>query len=209
MIKRLLIVFTMLPLLLFAQNKDRVWCFGDSALIDFNSGMPVAGKRGVTTRGSCASMCDSTGALLFYSATGEFPIYINAGNGKVYNANHVLMNNGDSINGTLAYNENTILPFPDQLNKYILFTVDPNDKNGFYYSIIDMSLQNGLGEVISKNDTLIANQRMVDAMAAVKHGNGRDWWIICKPNYTFTPTDTFYIFLFDNFYNIKSNNLET
>lgn len=195
MIKKLVLVLTLFPLCSLAQNKDKVWCFGDSSLIDFNSGVAVAGKGGVTTRGSCASICDSAGALLFYSATGEFPVYINAGNGKVYNANHVLMSNGDSLNGTLAYNENLILPYPDQQNRYILFTVDPNDKKGLYYAIIDMSLQGGLGEVISKNDTLIANQRMVDAMAAVKHGNGRDWWVVCIPNYYPAVSDTFYVYL--------------
>ncbi|MCW5931892.1 MAG: T9SS type A sorting domain-containing protein [Bacteroidetes bacterium] len=78
---------------------------------------------------------------------------------------------------------NIILPMPDDTNKYVLFhqTGDYNNlyltPSATYYSIIDISLNNGLGQVISKNNVLM-NAMFGAGLAACKHGNGRDWWVI-------------------------------
>lgn len=51
-----------------SQNRNSIWCFGDSAGIDFrNVSMPVPITTGFDTRGTCASVSDSLGNLLFYS----------------------------------------------------------------------------------------------------------------------------------------------
>ena len=49
-----------------------------------------------------------------------------------------------------------------------------------------MNLNNGLGAVIQKN-VQISNTRPGDVVQAVRHGNGRDWWIITKHSDTSTP----------------------
>lgn len=41
-----------------------------------------------------------------------------------------------------------------------------------------MNLNGGLGSVISKNYILINDSMNVGKIAACKHGNGRDWWIV-------------------------------
>ena len=41
-----------------------------------------------------------------------------------------------------------------------------------------MSLNGGLGSVISKNQVLINDSMNVGKISACKHGNGRDWWIV-------------------------------
>ena len=46
-------------------------------------------------------------------------------------------------------------------------------------SIIDLNLNNGLGKVTQKN-VLLDSSPICDGMVAVKHGNGRDWWLIYK-----------------------------
>ncbi len=72
---------------LFAQKEANFWYFGDYAGIDFNSGQAVAITDGaMTVMEGCASMSDSTGALLFYS-----------GGGTVWNKNHVAMPNGTGL----------------------------------------------------------------------------------------------------------------
>jgi hypothetical protein len=54
----------------FAQNKNSIWCFGDSAGIDFsNISNPVPITTAMRGRGSCASIADGAGNLLFYSNT--------------------------------------------------------------------------------------------------------------------------------------------
>jgi hypothetical protein len=53
-----------------AQNNNSIWCFGDSAGINFsNINNPVPYYSAMRGRGSCASIADDTGNLLFYSNT--------------------------------------------------------------------------------------------------------------------------------------------
>ncbi|MBK7388266.1 MAG: hypothetical protein IPI23_04080 [Bacteroidetes bacterium] len=53
-----------------AQKRNAVWCFGDSAGIDFsNLGSPQVFSTSLDTRGSCASIADTSGQLLFYAET--------------------------------------------------------------------------------------------------------------------------------------------
>jgi hypothetical protein len=51
-----------------------------------------------------------------------------------------------------------------------------------YYSLIDMSKNNGLGEVTEKNISILQDTFSRGALHGVRHANGRDWWIIC-PEY--------------------------
>jgi hypothetical protein len=64
----------------------------------------------------------------------------------------------------------------------------------FYYSKINYKANNDSGLVIQKNVQL-NNYPAFDALMAVQHGNGLDWWLIFQRWYTnLTPTDTFYIY---------------
>jgi hypothetical protein len=47
------------------------------------------------------------------------------------------------------------------------------------YHIVDMDSNNGKGKIISKNNILIKDADLsYSGMSAVRHGNGKDWWII-------------------------------
>jgi hypothetical protein len=80
---------------------------------------------------------------------------------------------------------NIILPMPDDSNKYVLFHQTGNynslpsslSSTEIYHSIIDISLNGGLGSVISKNNITLTGL-FGWGLSACKHGNGRDWWII-------------------------------
>ncbi len=136
------------------------------------------------SRGTCTTVADSLGNLLFYSRTDKqippLPNYFL--NGDVYNSNDTIMDNGDSIVGNAWYNEHLVIPDPIGNDKYYLFSAGVSTITGFYYSKIDLSFNGGLGKVTQKNIQLMTNE-MVDVLAAVKHGNGRDWWIICKKDW--------------------------
>jgi len=99
-----------------------------------------------------------------------------------------------------------LLPLPEDSLKYVLFhktlwaSFAPA-LSGFYKTEIDLSLDNGLGAIVTKNDTLLADS-LSWGIGACKHANGRDWWVVVmKDNnpilYTFllTPTgiDTMFI----------------
>jgi hypothetical protein len=46
----------------------------------------------------------------------------------------------------------------------------------FYYSIIDMEMDGGNGAVLSSNNIL--SDGHLEPFTAVRHGNGRDWWLV-------------------------------
>ena len=64
----------------------------------------------------CATISDTAGNLLFYT------------NGNmVWNKNHNTMPSGNSLNGDGAATQTAIIvPAPQNLNKYYIFTVDTN-----------------------------------------------------------------------------------
>ena len=117
----------------FAQGRNNIWCFGDSAGIDFNQSPPVPIVTSVRSRGSCVSIADSLGNLLFYAND-------RVGNGnnstRVWNKQDNLMYNGDSIQGEGVYNELVIIPKPGQINFFFLFTgneVFPGSEGLYYF----------------------------------------------------------------------------
>src|SRR5690348_13548427 len=75
----------------FGQSiQSNIWYFGQYAGLDFSSGTPIVLSDGqINTIEGCTAMSDcNTGRLLFYS------------NGRrIFNRNHVVMQNGDSLWG--------------------------------------------------------------------------------------------------------------
>ncbi|WP_348811681.1 T9SS type B sorting domain-containing protein [Flavobacterium maritimum] len=179
----------------FAQKEAAIWYFGVNAGLDFNSGSPVALTNGkLSTAEGCASISDKNGNLLFYTD-----------GSLVYDKSHQVMPNGS---GLLGHNSSTqsaiIVPKPNNPNLYYIFTVDEpnpnnvdddplNDKdppnNGLNYSLVDLRLNNGLGDISSeeKNVHLITynkdNEEEVkfkcsEKITAVQHGDGVSFWVI-------------------------------
>jgi hypothetical protein len=117
----------------------------------------------------------------------------------VHNRYGGLMPNGDSLSYPSEYYDQilagmpsregvVILPKPGDTNLYYIFHYTPTDSIdpvaggvalNLYYSVVDMSQDSGKGAVISKNIPIIQNELLSwSRMAACKHANGRDWWII-------------------------------
>jgi len=154
---------------LFAQKEGNIWYFGKGSGLDFNGGTPVKLTNGqLSTFEGCASICDASGALLFYT-DGSY----------IYNKNHQLMFNGDSLLGDNSSTQSAIIVKKPRSNSlYYVFTVDDaGGQDGLRYSIVDMSLQNGLGAVTSKKNVSVLLQ-CCEKIAAVRHQNNYDFWII-------------------------------
>jgi hypothetical protein len=121
--------------------------------------------------------------------------FIMSSNGVwIANKNNSLMLNGSGLNpnsftsswstGLPLSNGNLVIPWPDDTTKYVLFHqtgyYDPNYSQAsreLYYSVIDITGDNGNGEVIEKNIKII-NDTLGWGLSACKHANGRDWWIV-------------------------------
>ena len=166
----------------YSQMYNANWAFGDSAGINFYSGSAVADTNFVlSSTESSASISDSIGNLLFYVGT-ENPNTASYWLHAIWDSNHTVMPNGDSIMGNSSMAQGSlILPFPDTQDQFFVFTIHRNSTgfNHLFYSIVDMSLNSGFGDVTLKNvqlDTL--GFSVSEQMTAVRHGNGRDWWLL-------------------------------
>ena len=131
-----------------------------------------------------ASLCDSMGNLLCYTNG----IYI-------ANAEHEQMENGDGLNpgpvadgdaesGYAVVFSEFFLPAPGNPGIYYLFHLKLDHhpvlvlaRTTLYMTTIDMSQNNGLGTVIEKNVEILTDGNF-GGINAVKHANGRDWWIL-------------------------------
>jgi hypothetical protein len=63
--------------------------------------------------------------------------------------------------------------------------------NKLFFSRIDPLAANGMGAVFSKNNVILEDTLEIGNVLAVRHGNGRDWWVVVK---RFTK-DLYYSFL--------------
>ncbi len=169
--------------LVYAQFTNLNWTFGDSCGIKFNStGIDSIYRTSVNSRGSSVSISDSIGNLLFYVASPDLELYqttTTVNRGRIYNRQHNTMENGDSIATPGWYKELLILPLPDSTNKFVVISSMATSGAKISYSEVDLTFNNGLGKVVSKNNVLDTGE-ISDGITAIKHGNGRDWWIIYK-----------------------------
>lgn len=152
----------------FSQREGNIWYFGDEAGMDFNSGAPVAlTNSAMNTYEGCASISSPNGNLLFYT------------DGlTIYNANHVPMANGTGLLGDPSTSQSgVIVKLPGSFNRYYVFSVDDDGGvEGLRYSIVDMSLNGGLGGVTIKNVLMVTP--VTERITAVSHRNGLDIWIL-------------------------------
>jgi gliding motility-associated-like protein len=151
-----------------AQLESNIWYFGHNAGITFSNSPPTALTNGaLDTREGCATICDNTGNLLFYT------------DGiTVYNKLHQIMDNGNGLNGDPSSTQSAIIvPKPASNNIYYIFTVDAFGSNeGLQYSEVDINLNAGLGKVISKNIILL--QPTSEKVTVAKHSNNSSYWVI-------------------------------
>jgi len=176
----LIIVFALWSVTSSGQKRGHIWCWGHNAAINFNGPVPLADSSAVISRGSCATISDKSGNIQFYVAGDTVALYAaTLRGGKVYSKNHLLMQGGDSLITRAWYNEQIIIPQPDDTSLYYVVTAGVTSIYGLYYSIVDLSQNGGLGAVVQKNIQLqsFAN---VDCINAIKHGNGRDWWVLFR-----------------------------
>lgn len=165
----LLLFFSFFTTIVLAQNEANIWYFGYNAGLDFNSGTPVVLTNGaLTSDEGCATISNAAGQLLFYTD-----------GVTVYNRNHQVMVNGAFLYGASGSTQSaTIVPLPGSSTLYYVFTITSSaHAHGFRYSIVDISLNGGLGAVTSdKNVEIYAPS--CEKISIIKHANNTDFWVV-------------------------------
>ena len=170
----LVLLFT-ITTVVFAQKEANHWVIGEYAGLDFNPGEPVVFSSQVNTRFSPVSISDrTTGELLFYS------------DGlTLWNRDHEVMLNGNDINGSAPrfFQHCIAVPLPSDPSRYYLFTLAASTGEQLYhrlfYSVIDMSLDNGRGGVVEPLKNVDADMTLLAAkITAIPHANDKDYWLV-------------------------------
>lgn len=134
------------------------------------------------------SISDKEGKLMFYT------------NGcAIYNSDHSIVENGDSLNtpssqwqsicydkiGSYKYDQSIIiLPLPNHDNIFYIFHLRSKNYFTYYedYLYTVVQKENGNLQVIQKNVEIISDSLASGYVSAIRHGNGRDWWILLPVN---------------------------
>ncbi len=175
-----LLIILNLSKVVYSQNSSDIrrtyhWYFGNGAGLDFSSGTPVPITNSpITAEEGCASISDTCGNLLFFT-DGD----------TVWDRNNNVMTNGTGLMGCWSSTQNSlIIPQPGNDSLYYIFLTDCGEQlgaNGLRYSVVNMNLNAGLGEVIEKNTLLFAPAS--EKLAATYHVNNTDIWILSVNRY--------------------------
>lgn len=199
----------------FSQVKrDYVWTIGDNgssgvphpefggANINFNR-EPIEVERieriKLSFGSNSSSISNKSGELLFFT-DGCF----------VYGTNNMLIKNGDVINegrfrdrctignGYISGNASTIfLPDPANKSEYYLVHQRVEEIGSLAFSTLLYSKialnTNGVREITESNIPISGVNTYLGEMAAVKHANGEDWWVIVPED----STDIYQVILID------------
>ncbi|MFM2225968.1 MAG: hypothetical protein RJA07_2170 [Bacteroidota bacterium] len=187
---------------------DKFWVVGRNCNLDFRTGICKPDSTNNTNQlilpQTSTNICDNNGNLIFYSDGYQ-----------VMNKNYQLMPNGNNFNhGTHANSYiisgtgypiikcAVIIPFVNDTNKYYMFYENSEyTDNGsglpdrLQYLIVDKTLDGGLGDVTAKDQVIVQGDSLYGgSVFAIKHGNGKDWWIIARKFHS----NQFYMVLVDS-----------
>jgi len=148
-------------LTLFEEGKQSAnfWYFGEGAGIDFNgeSGPQAVTDGAITAAEGCATVSDDNGDLLFYT------------NGNViWDSEHNEMANGTDLGGDQLSSQGVIaVAHGSDPSLYYIFINEEQSSTtkSFKYALVDLKLNNGLGDVVLK-DRKIYSQSL-EKIAAV------------------------------------------
>lgn len=182
-LKLTLLLFFFFLLNAKAQKEGNNWTFGDSAGVNFNN---ISNPAVFTSSESMvngwapslgSSLSDSSGNLFSYISginTGWHSLW-------VFDKTHHKMPNGDSLYGNSIYASLLLTqPGSDSLISLYYFGRDSVNTNYWwlFYSRINKNLNGGLGDITLRDSAVYYGQIAGLKLTAVRHANGRDWWIL-------------------------------
>jgi gliding motility-associated-like protein len=173
----------------YAQNKTfNNWCFSNNCGITFNTNPATAiNGTAIQTREGSSSISDTLGNLLFYTD-----------GVTVYDKNHLQMPNGFGLNGHFSSTQAAlIVKNPIKNNIYYIFTTDAapffiGSCACLSYSIVDLNLNGGNGDVSVKNVFLYSNTS--EKLTGVKNQADSIVWVLSHEY----DTDNFYAYKVDS-----------
>lgn len=216
--RKSIFLFLLFPVLCFSQGEANYWYFGHNAGITFNTSPPTALTNGqLNTNEGCSSISDASGNLLFYTDgrtiwNRNHQVMQNA---DYYSGTGLLGDPSSTSSGLIVphptkpnlyyvftvdepHHENAAA-YPNQgpANPSGIYSdtgesvpeADDGYNNGLNYSIVDMTLNNGLGNVVlgARNHHLITynpkdseeiKYKCSEKITAVKGADCNSIWVL-------------------------------
>jgi gliding motility-associated-like protein len=195
---RFLFLITLLAManVAWSQGEDNTWAFGKQAGISFNSGSPVSFSSAINGYGEgCASVSDASGQLLFYTEGTD--VWDRNGNlmpngSDLTSLPYIMVNPTSPVSPTSSSTQGAlIVPVPYQQGKYYIFSLSSQpqemgaDAGKLYYSLVDMSLNGGLGDIVAGNKGVLLSTDLDEKMTGVT-GDRCNIWVITHKKATNT-----------------------
>ncbi|GAK78054.1 hypothetical protein JCM19296_3663 [Nonlabens ulvanivorans] len=169
----LLILLIFLSNYVSSQNHGRFWYFGQNAGLDFSTSPPTTLNDGqLNSFEGCSAISDDLGGNLLFYTDGT----------TVWNINHLQMPNGSGLFGDPNGSNAQVLIVKNgaTTNEYFIIT---KEYQTTYYTIVDMSLNNNLGDidvnrkniVLNNNPNAITSEQMTSFF---EPGNSVSWIIL-------------------------------
>ena len=162
---------------LWSQGENNIWYLGHGLGLDHNFTPPKVltnGKLPNFNEG-VSTYSDRTGQLLFYS------------NGvNIWNRNHEIMPNGSDLGGDRSSTQSVLfVQMPAQPGLIYVFTVSSGDinvtkKHIFQYSILDLNLDNGLGDILPGQKVIPLGTGYSEKLLGIKGTCGSAWVLLHK-----------------------------
>jgi hypothetical protein len=187
-------LFFCLPLWVSAQKEDNVWIFGyrytsqplaNGITFTFDDSLTISYfQKPMAISDSHASICDAEGALLLYT------------NGcYIAGPDHQMIENSAGLNPGISYNNqclngfgynipqnHILLPAPGYTNLFYLFHYPIVKETSIFAKnllVTQINLDPLVDSVVFKNQVVVQDSIDGVGLHAVRHANGRDWWLIC------------------------------
>ena len=176
------VLLMMLSVKLFAQGQFNNWFWSIGQRITFNTNPPTVIPTPSSIAsfvGTSASISSPAGVLLFYT------------DGLVIkDAAHNTMPNGILFSGTNWFiaihgkQSALIVPDPGNSNRYYLFVVRYySGLNELYYSIVDMTLNGGMGDVVSTSKNVLLASSVDGEITATRQTATNNFWILIHSHF--------------------------
>jgi gliding motility-associated-like protein len=185
-------IFTLLwSITAWAQGENMNWMFGHNTRLNFNQSPPVFYQSNMECwEGGTVSFSDASGNLLFYSNANK----VWRADGNVMPHGNNILGNGPTATppygypGSSAQGAAAIQSIANP-NQYYLFTLDamedvpPYALGHLRYSVIDMSLDGGMGDVIQSQKNVVLDDSMSEKMTVIK-AEGCGFWLLTHQMYS-------------------------
>lgn len=187
------LILTANVLYMQAQKETNIWHFGINSGLNFNDlvatvtandcwwngssysytyglsipNVPKVITGFVNTVEGCFTISDNDNGNFLLSSDGSW----------LYNRNGVKMNTISLGGDPSATQSGIVIPRPGHSNRYYAISVNAVRAGKLQYAEVDMTLNAGLGGIISQNNNL-TTFNTDENISAIPHSNGTDYWLL-------------------------------